>query len=75
MQHVLGTAHAGRAERETPGIQHVEGDDVPAADFVQHVFLRHHAVFQEHRSRRTAVNAHLVFFIAGLAAGETASRR
>ena len=63
---------ARRAESETAGIENVEGNDVAAADFVQHVFLRHQAIFEEHRSRGTAVNAHLVFFIAGLAAGETA---
>ena len=69
-KHILGTAEAGRTESEAPRIEHVEGDNVAAAHFVEQVFLRHFAIFQEHRRGGAAVDAHLVLFIAGLAAGE-----
>src|SRR6266852_6104410 len=58
--------------QEAPGVQNIEGHDVPAADFMQHVFFRHLAVFQENRSRRASVDAHLVLFVAGLESGKSA---
>jgi len=56
----------------TTRIQDVEGHDVPAADFVQQVFFRQLAIFQENRRCRAAVDAHFVLFVAGLESGEGA---
>ena len=39
---------------------------------MQHVFLRHFAVFEENRRGRAAVDAHLVLFVARLEPGEGA---
>ena len=71
-EHVLRSAYARCSQREPPRIQNIERHDVPAPDFVQQVFFRHLAVFQENRRRRAAVNAHLVLFVPGLEARERA---
>src|SRR5208282_3929799 len=58
------------APRVTPRIQNIKRNNVAAAHFVQQVFLRHLAILQKHRRGGAAMDAHLVLFIAGLAAGE-----
>ncbi len=74
-QHMFRSADRGRTERESSGIQNVESHDVTAADFVEQVFFRYFAVLQKNGSSRTAVNAHLVLFVAGLESRERCARR
>src|SRR4029077_202527 len=71
-QNVFRTAHTARAKSKAAGIQYIERNDVAAPDFVQQIFFRHFAVFQEHRRGGAAMNSHFVFFVAWLASGITA---
>jgi hypothetical protein len=45
---------------------------VSLADFAKQVVRRHARILQDHRRRRRAVQAHLVFFLAGGDAGKRA---
>ena len=54
-----------RAQLEAAVVEHVEGDLVALADFAEQVAGRNPHVLQDHRRRRRAVQAHLVFFLAG----------
>ncbi len=65
-------ADARSAQRESAGVQNVERDNVPAADFVQQIFLRHFAIFHEDRRGGAAVNSHLVLFVARRESGKRA---
>src|SRR5208337_49029 len=71
-QDVFGTTDARGAESKAAGIQHIEGNDVAATNFVQDIFFWHEAIFEEHRSGGTAVDTHFMLFIARLAARESA---
>ena len=57
---------------EAAVVQHVERDLVALADLAEQVVRRHLRVLQDHRRRRRAVQAHLVFFLAGRDAGKRA---
>ncbi len=62
---VFRAAEAIGAQAEAADVQRVERDDVPAADFMQQVFLRNRRVLEKDRHGRTALDAHLFFFRAG----------
>ena len=63
---------ANGAELEPADIQDVEGDDVAAADFAEHIFDGYGHVVEIHSRGGTALDAHLLFFGAGGDAGEFA---
>src|ERR1700735_5281802 len=69
---MLRAANRRGAQSETARVQNVEGDDMAATDFVQHVFFWNFTILEKDWRRRAAVNAHLVFFVAGLPAGKRA---
>ena len=58
-------ARAHGAQLEPAVVQHVERDLVALADFTQQVVRRHARILQDHCRSRRAVQAHLVFFLAG----------
>ena len=67
-------AHAHRAQLEAANVEDVEGDDVPLADFAEHVLDRHLAVVEDQRAGGRSADAHLVLFRADGEAGESLSR-
>ncbi len=56
--------HAHGAQLEAADVENVEGDDVPLADFAEHVFDRNLAVVQNDGAGGRPANAHLVLFRA-----------
>ena len=60
----LGAARTHRAQLEAAEVQYVERHLVALADRAQHRVGRHLHVLQDHRRRRRAMEAELVFFLA-----------
>src|SRR5580692_8186150 len=62
--------HTHGAQLEAANVQDVEGDDVPLANFAEHVFGRNFAVVQNDGAGRRSADAHLVLFRADGKSGE-----
>ena len=71
-QYVLRCAHRERAQLQPAEIQDVERDDMAAADLAQNVLDRDRYIVQVDGRGRAAFDPHLLFFGAGLDAGEPA---
>src|SRR5215472_245711 len=70
-EHLLGAARGPGPELQSPHVQNVKGDNVPAPDFSEHVFHRYRDVIEVQSRRGAALNAHLFLFGAALDAEGT----
>ena len=71
-QNVLRSTHGERSQFQTPNVENVERDHMPAAGFTQQVLYRDFDIVEEDGGGGTALDAHLLLFRAGRDAGKGA---